>query len=316
MTLAEGFVTDRRAPRCAATAHPSAPIPVSAVASAAALRARTRPPAGRPDPGSSAEILHELAGRLAPLAEARPDDVAAALARARRSRGRTATGAWTLAFLNAHAFNLCAEDRGAHAAFASADLLLRDGVGAAILLRRLGLPEGANANGTDLVPRMACAPGARVAIYGGAPGVAEAAAEALRMRGAKVVAARHGFHPLALYSDFIAYDTAPRELGGGGATLVVLGMGAPRQEVLASRLRAAAAGPAGIVCAGGLLDFLAGRVPRAPRRMRRAGLEWLFRLAMEPRRLFRRYMIGNPLFLWRAEAAARLVRRSQSRFRA
>lgn len=70
-------------------------------------------------------------------------------------------------------------------------------------------------------------------------------------------------------------------------------------------LRAALGGPCLIVCGGAILDFLGGKVTRAPRWMRRAGLEWAYRLAREPRRLWQRYLRGNPLFLRRAFAMAR-----------
>jgi len=59
-------------------------------------------------------------------------------------------------------------------------------------------------------------------------------------------------------------------------------------------------GPMLVVNGGAILDFLAGRFPRAPKWMRTLGLEWLFRLVREPGRLFQRYVIGNGVFLWRA----------------
>ncbi|MGM0585850.1 MAG: WecB/TagA/CpsF family glycosyltransferase [Pseudomonadota bacterium] len=256
----------------------------------------------RPRRRGAGAVFARLAARLPAARSAEAAEVARLLG---PLRGRS----WTAAFLNAHAFNLCASDPAARAAFEDADLLLRDGAGAAILMRLLGRAPGANANGTDLIPRLACAPGARVAIYGGRPGAAEAAAHALRTRGAEVVAARHGYHPVAAYAGFLRGDAAPCDAGGRGANLVILGMGAPRQEHLARTLRAAAPAPVGILCGGGVLDFLSGRAPRAPRWMRRLGLEWLFRLGREPRRLFRRYVIGNPLFVLRALSAARVARR-------
>jgi N-acetylglucosaminyldiphosphoundecaprenol N-acetyl-beta-D-mannosaminyltransferase len=90
--------------------------------------------------------------------------------------------------------------------------------------------------------------------------------------------------------------------------LIVLGMGMPKQEQLAKAQRAQAAGTPLIVCGGAILDFLGGKVARAPKRMRRIGLEWLYRFALEPRRLFRRYLMGNPAFLlklaaWRRDGA-------------
>ena len=54
-----------------------------------------------------------------------------------------------------------------------------------------------------------------------------------------------------------------------------------------------------VIGVGGLLDFISGRIPRAPRLLRRLGMEWIWRLAMEPKRLFRRYVIGNPMFVFR-----------------
>lgn len=245
----------------------------------------------RPESGGDA-ALRALLDRVPALTEATPEAAAAQLGpRARRP--------WMAAFLNAHAVNLCAADPGVRAAFASADLVLRDGIGMKILLRMLGRAPGANANGTDLIPAFALRPSVRVALYGAVPGVAEAAAAALRARGGHVVAARHGFHPAERYVEWLRED-AP--------DIVILGMGAPRQERLALRLRAAADRPVGILCGGAVLDFLAGRVRRAPRWMRRLGLEWLHRLALEPRRLGRRYLIGNPLFLARA---ARLALRTR-----
>lgn len=265
-------------------------------------RRRAAAPLHETGPPSARTVFARLARRLPRAEDNGPEEVARLLGPATRGRS------WIAAFLNAHAFNLSAADPAARAAFEGADLLLRDGAGAALLMRLAGRDPGVNANGTDLIPRLACAAGARVAIYGGRPGVAEAAAAALRARGADIVAARHGYHPLPAYEAWIARDAAPRAQGGGGATLVILGMGAPRQEALALRLRACAPAPVGILCGGGVLDFLSGRARRAPRWMRACGLEWLFRLGREPRRLFRRYVIGNPLFMLRALAAARRAR--------
>jgi exopolysaccharide biosynthesis WecB/TagA/CpsF family protein len=67
-----------------------------------------------------------------------------------------------------------------------------------------------------------------------------------------------------------------------------------------------------IVCGGAILDFLGGGATRAPAWMRRLGIEWLYRLAREPRRLFKRYVLGNPLFLSRARRYAAAVGRRRS----
>src|SRR5690606_40821841 len=81
----------------------------------------------------------------------------------------------------------------------------------------------------------------------------------------------------------------------GRFPIIVLAMGMPKQEQVAVQLRDALNTPALLICGGAILDFAAERFPRAPLWMRRFGLEWLFRLLLEPRRLFKRYALGIPL---------------------
>jgi N-acetylglucosaminyldiphosphoundecaprenol N-acetyl-beta-D-mannosaminyltransferase len=87
-----------------------------------------------------------------------------------------------------------------------------------------------------------------------------------------------------------------RRMQESGAQAVWVGLGAPKQDLTAYRLRSMRAAPV-ILCVGAAFDFVAGTVPRAPGWMRRSGLEWVHRLASEPRRLWRRYLVGNPMFV-------------------
>ncbi len=75
-----------------------------------------------------------------------------------------------------------------------------------------------------------------------------------------------------------------------------LGSGLPKQDLIAYRFRKLHAAPV-ILCVGAAFDFVAGTMERAPSWMRRSGLEWVHRLSREPRRLWRRYLIGNPRFV-------------------
>lgn len=203
-----------------------------------------------------------------------------------------------LAFVNAHAMNSAAQSRDFFEAVHSADLVLRDGIGMAILLRLLGLEPGLNLNGTDLIPKiLARYAGRRIALFGTEdPYLARAQAAVLsRIAPHSTCVAAHGFLDTANY---VRLAAAHRP------NLIVLGMGMPRQEEVAGVLRAALGYPCVIVCGGAIIDFLGGKTSRAPRWMRAAGLEWMFRLALEPRRLFRRYVLGNPLFLARALSLA------------
>jgi N-acetylglucosaminyldiphosphoundecaprenol N-acetyl-beta-D-mannosaminyltransferase len=86
-----------------------------------------------------------------------------------------------------------------------------------------------------------------------------------------------------------------RTIRGSGAALVFVGLGCPRQEIWAYENRDALSMPA--VCVGAAFDFHAGTVSQAPPKLQRAGLEWAYRLAREPRRLWRRYVLLNPIYV-------------------
>ena len=84
-----------------------------------------------------------------------------------------------------------------------------------------------------------------------------------------------------------------------------IGVGRPRQERLAVELRDRLTGVTWIKTCGGLFDFLSGRASRAPDWMQRLGLEWLYRMGLEPRRLFWRYAVTNPHAIYRMLIATR-----------
>ncbi|MGH8082227.1 MAG: WecB/TagA/CpsF family glycosyltransferase, partial [Lysobacter sp.] len=171
------------------------------------------------------------------------------------------------------------------------DMLLRDGVGIAACLRLLARSPGENANGTDLIARLIDAhAGRRVAVIGTCEPYLQRAREALARKGLDVVCALDGFGEEDRYVPAIVQSRPD---------LVILGMGMPKQERIAARLAAAADYPMTILNGGAIVDFLAGRFPRAPLWMRQARLEWLYRLAREPRRLWRRYLLGGGLFVSR-----------------
>lgn len=199
-----------------------------------------------------------------------------------------------LAFANAHAMNSIASSVPFYNAIRAADTVLRDGSGMATLFKMLKLSPGLNLNGTDLIPQL-------IRLFNGRPIALFGTQNPYLQRGLKVIAielapdssyvSAHGFLDVAAYANLAASQQP---------ALIVLGMGMPRQEEVAAALRSALTFPCLIICGGAIIDFLAGRTPRAPLWMRKTGLEWVFRLAMEPRRLFQRYVIGNPLFLTRA----------------
>ncbi len=207
-----------------------------------------------------------------------------------------------LSFINAHGVNLCARSAPALTAFRSSDVLLRDGVALELALPRLDLPAGFNMNGTDFIPLLLrTSPPRKVAVYGTADPWLERGVERLKAGTPhRYVDTQHGFHPVEHYIER-AREHRP--------DVILLAMGMPRQEEIAVQLKRALDHPVLIVNGGAIVDFLAGRFARAPTYIQRLGLEWAFRLAQEPRRLFRRYCVGafgfahNVLLMRRAAAS-------------
>lgn len=203
-----------------------------------------------------------------------------------------------LAFVNAHAMNSAACDGAFFDTLRGADTVLRDGIGMAVLMALLNQRPGLNLNGTDLIPRLLRAhAGQPIALFGTQePWLSRARVAVARdLAPDSVCVTAHGFLPPERYVE-MAVAHRPR--------LIVLAMGMPRQEQVAQALRAALFEPCLIVCGGAILDFIGGRAVRAPAALRRCGLEWAWRLVCEPRRLFRRYVLGNPLFMARAVCLA------------
>ena len=199
--------------------------------------------------------------------------------------------------VNAHTLNLSWASPEYRAVLNRADLLLNDGSGVQIVSRLAGRPFPDNLVGTDLVPVLcerAASAGVSVFLLGGAPGVAERAAEGLKrmVPDLKMAGTHHGY---LTPKD----EQAVREqIDASGAGILLVAFGNPLQETWihrnASRLRCDLC-----IGIGGLVDHLGGRLQRAPRWVRRAGIEWVHILLKQPHK-WRRYLIGNPLFLWRA----------------
>ena len=186
-------------------------------------------------------------------------------------------------------------DRALRHALARADLAIPDGGGLLLAARWWGRPLRAQVRGSDLTNRLlerAAARGWRVFLLGGVPGVAEAAAahSAARWPGLLVVGTFAG-------DAAEAGDAATRAaLGAAGRVdLLLVAYGASRQECwIARNLPHLDVGVA--LGVGGVLDFLSGRVPRAPRWLRDAHLEWLFRLLIQPWR-WKRQLLAARFFL-------------------
>lgn len=200
-----------------------------------------------------------------------------------------------IAHTNAHTVNLAYEDAEYLGVLRRADLVLNDGKGMMLAARILGdrFPRDMNGNYfSPLLLERCAARGWPVFFLGAGPGIAAEAAALLETRfpGLKISGTHDGF--FATDEDAIA---AIRE---SGADVVLVGMGNPLQERWIDRCLDRTGARIG-VGVGAFFDFIVGSIPRAPAWMNRIGLEWLHRLAQEPKRMWRRYILGNPKFVWR-----------------
>lgn len=201
----------------------------------------------------------------------------------------------TVAYANVHVLNVAAHDAELAAFLNAADLVYCDGAGVVLGARLTAqrLPE--RMTGADWIWDLAArAEGSwRIFWLGGEPGVAAAAAQKLRERHPRlVIEADHGFHE----------DIAPliARINAFQPHILLVGMGTPTQERWVGRWRGALDVPV-VWVLGATHDFVAGRVSRGPPWLHNRQ-EWLARLVADPRRLWRRYLIGNAVFLARVLA--------------
>ena len=213
-----------------------------------------------------------------------------------RAQSRTPT---QIAFLNAHCVNIARKDWQYEDTLKNVDALLPDGSGVALAAKLDGQSLSTNLNGTDLFgPLCRCVAFRKIPVFflGGRPGVAEAAAEnAVDIcPGLKVAGHQHGYFSPREEDAIIA------KINASGARVVFVAFGVPTQDVWLARVRHRLHAPV-VLGVGGLLDFVSGRIPRAPEWMRKTGTEWIYRLKCEPRRMWQRYLVGN--FTFTAHAA-------------
>ena len=204
--------------------------------------------------------------------------------------------------MNAHCVNVACSNTAYARDLRTADLLLPDGSGLALAARMQGEEFEENLNGTDLflpICRGAEARGLSVFFFGAAPGVAAAAAARAQdlVPGLKVAGTADG------YEDAKDEDALIERINTSGADILLVALGVPMQERWIARNRPRLR-PRVAMGVGAQFDFWSGQVRRAPGMLRKNGLEWTWRLALEPRRMFRRYVTGNPVFVARALADA------------
>jgi N-acetylglucosaminyldiphosphoundecaprenol N-acetyl-beta-D-mannosaminyltransferase len=177
-----------------------------------------------------------------------------------------------------------------------ADVVTPDGMPLVWALRSLGVSGASRVYGPDLTPLVcsrAATEGLPVGFFGSTPEVLDKLVSNATARLPGLVVAYKESPPFGQLSE-VDDERITRDINASGARILFVGLGCPKQEVWMAQHRGKV--NAVMVGVGAAFDFLAGLKPQAPAILQRAGLEWLFRLASEPRRLWRRYLRQNPRF--------------------
>jgi N-acetylglucosaminyldiphosphoundecaprenol N-acetyl-beta-D-mannosaminyltransferase len=208
-------------------------------------------------------------------------------------------GRHRVAYVNAHVLNQSFSNPELRRALQASDLVYCDGYGVRLATRLIGLPVPHRMTGADWIWGVAALcqkSGRSLYLLGSDPGASREAAQALRRwyPQLQVTGTHHGYFELGSpHSERVLEHIAERR-----PDLLLVGMGTPQQELWVDRYFDRIEARV-VWTVGALFDYLAGRTPRAPHWLADHGLEWIFRLGVEPRRMWRRYLLGNPVFLWR-----------------
>jgi len=201
-------------------------------------------------------------------------------------------------FVNAHCINVSARDPAYRSLLLREDAtVFGDGIGVRIAGWLSRQPLRDNVNGTDMFPLLCARAVERkwsLFLLGAQPGVPDELVRRITPRypGLRIAGLRHG------YFDETESDSVLRAINASGADVLLVALGVPRQEQWIAAHRESLRVPVAMGV-GGLFDYYSGRIPRAPRMLRKASLEWAWRLAMEPGRMWRRYLVGNFAFMGR-----------------
>ncbi len=204
-----------------------------------------------------------------------------------------------VSYVNAHVLNQSQSNPDLRHALQASDLVYCDGYGVRLAARLIGLTVPHRMTGADWIWGVAALcqqSGRSLYLLGSDPGSSAEAAETLRRWYPRldVRGTHHGYFELdSPHSERVLEHIAEHK-----PDVLLVGMGTPFQELWVDRNRERI--DASVVwTVGALFDYVSGRVPRAPYWLADNGLEWIYRLAVEPRRMWQRYLLGNPAFLYR-----------------
>jgi exopolysaccharide biosynthesis WecB/TagA/CpsF family protein len=203
----------------------------------------------------------------------------------------------SVGFVNADCLNKCFSNTEYHETLRAMERVYPDGIGVRLAAQMFGNGVEENINGTDLFPLLCqrlAGTSHGIFLLGAREGLAQKVAENMTERypGVTFAGCQHGYFTAENEDEVI------KKINASGASVLLVALGAPRQELWLARNRDRL-NVRILMGVGGLFDFYSGRIARAPVWIREIGLEWVWRLLQEPGRMWRRYVIGNPLFLYR-----------------
>lgn len=201
-------------------------------------------------------------------------------------------------FVNPDCLNKIFGDHDYYDVLTRSDNIFPDGIGIKIAGKILKTPLKENVNGTDMLPFLckSCIKNNKsIFLLGGKPGVAEKMKMALQIKykGLKIAGTYHGYFDKVNENQNIL-----KIINDSKSDILLVAFGAPYQEkwIDSNFLEL---NPSILMGVGGLFDFYSGNIKRAPSWIREIGLEWLYRFSREPKRMWRRYFVGNPVFIYK-----------------
>ncbi|GIU17417.1 hypothetical protein TUM4261_37000 [Shewanella sp. c952] len=204
-------------------------------------------------------------------------------------------------FVNADCLNISCNNEAYRSSLKQSKRIFADGIGVRLACLSKGHPLRDNLNGTDIFPRLcelAAEQQLSLFLLGGEEGVAAATAENMLQQysNLKIAGVHNGYFDMS--SDSEENNQVVAQINQSNADILLVAMGAPRQESWLEDNKPQLNCSVGIGV-GGLFDFYSNRIKRAPSWLRQIGMEWTYRLLQEPSRMWQRYIVGNPIFIYR-----------------
>ena len=203
----------------------------------------------------------------------------------------------TISFINADCLNKAYENEEYKEILSKADMVLPDGSGINLGCNMIHNPLKENLNGTDMLPficKLAEEKEYKIYLFGAKDGVADTMKNNLvkLYPNLKIVGTHHG------YINDNSFDEVINDINSKRPDILLVAMGAPYQEKFILNFKDKIDSKI-FLGVGGLFDFYSNNIKRAPLFMRETGFEWVYRMIQEPKRMWKRYIIGNPKFLFR-----------------